>query len=136
MFNYEILYLIGFIILALGLTVGVVFFMKKYKINSQQLTEGIDMAKTISTIIKITAKELNFANDGQVDKMADITIDALNYIKTITNATTKEAKVEAGIKYVEEVSSSFGIDMNEDRTFVAVTLLQLGINLLESLEVK
>jgi len=136
MFNYEILYLIGFIVLALGVVVGVVLLMKKFNISPKQLTEGIDISKTISIIIKITAKELNFVNDESVDEIANIVIDSLDYIRTIANDATKEEKVQAGIQYVEELCLSFEIEMNEDRMFVATTLLQLGINLLETLEVK
>ena len=134
--NIEIFYMFGFITLALGLVAGVITLMKNYNISPKQLTEGIDISKTISIIIKITAKELNFANDGQVDKISDIVIDSLDYIKTIANDATKEAKVEAGIKYVEDLCLSFDIEITEDRSFVAITLLQLGVNLLESLEVK
>jgi predicted neutral ceramidase superfamily lipid hydrolase len=134
MFDYTILFIS--IIIAFGFIVGTTLLTKRLNISSKQLSEGIDMSKTISTIIKITAKELNFGNDREIDKIANIVIDSLDYIKTITNATNKTEKVQAGIKYVEETSASFGIELNEDRMFVVATLLQLGINLLESLEVK
>lgn len=134
--DYSILYLFGFIVLALGIVVGIVFLMRKYNIKSEELTNGIDLFKTIGTVIKITAKELNFAEDKQIDKIADIVIDSLDYIRSIANDATKEQKVEAGIKYVQDMCISFDIETNEDRLFVANTLMQLGVNLLESLDMK
>jgi predicted transcriptional regulator len=136
MFEGNFLYMFGFIALALVFVVGLVFLMKKYNINSKQLTDGIDITKTISAVIKITAKELNFASDEMINKIADIVIDSLDYIRTLANVTTKDEKVQAGIKYVEEMCISFEIELSEDRMFIVTTLMQLGINLLESLDVK
>ena len=110
--------------------------MKKYNIKSEELTEGIDITKTISQVIKITAKELNFGSDEQINKIADIVIDSLEYIKTLANSTTKDEKVQAGIKHVEDLCMSFEIELDEDKMFVITTLMQLGVNLLESLDIK
>jgi hypothetical protein len=134
--DYNILYLFALIILGLGLIVGVVYFKKKYNVSTEQLTDGVDLSKTISKILKITAKELNIVEDEMVEKVANIVEDTLDYIKTINIASTKEEKVNAGIKYIEDNSESFGIEIDEDLLYVCSTLLGIGINLLESLEVK
>jgi hypothetical protein len=132
----NILYLFGFIILALGLIVGVVYLMKRYNVKPEELSQSIDISKTITTVVKLTAKELKFGTNDEIEKVADIVIDSLDYVKLIANDKTKQEKINAGVKYIQEMSFSFGIEMNEDRLFIVTTLFTLGMNLLESLEVK
>ncbi|MDD2628296.1 MAG: hypothetical protein PHD20_05410 [Clostridia bacterium] len=134
--DWSMIYLFGFIILALVFVVGIVFLMRKYNVKPEEITNGIDITKTIASVIKITTKELNFASDDTINQIADLVIDSLEYVKTLANVNTKEEKVEAGIKYVEDLCNSFEIEMDEDRYFVVSILVQLGVNLLESLNGK
>jgi len=132
----NILFLFGFIALALGIIVGVVYLMKKYNVKSEELSQGIDISKTIAIVVKLTAKELKFGTNNEIEKIANIVCDSLDYVKSIANNKTKEEKVNDGIKYIREMCYSFNIEMNEDRLFIVTTLFTLGMNLLESLDVK
>lgn len=132
----NIAFLFGFIVLALGLIVGVVYLMKKYNVKPEELSQGIDISKTIATVVKLTAKELKFGTNDEIEKVSDIVIDSLDYVKLIANDKTKQEKIDAGVKYIEQMCGSFSIKMSEDRLFIATTLFTLGMNLLESLDVK
>lgn len=136
MFNYEILYLIGFGILAIGMGFGLSFLMKKYNLKTEDIINGVNLTETITILMKNMAKELGFGNEEEVAKVTEIISDSLTYVKTLPQTTSKEDKISNAIFYVKELGKSLNIEADSDRLMIITTLITLAFNLIETLEKK
>lgn len=134
--NIELLYIIGFAILALVLGFGLSILMKKYNLSTGDITNGIDLTKTITTLVRVMAKDLGFGNHEEIDKIVEIINNSLDFVKGVPNAETKEEKIDHALFYVKEMCVEFRIDLNEDRLMIVSTLLMLAFNVIEAVEKK
>ncbi len=130
--NMDFLYIIGMIILSFLVFFGFLIFVSRTKLESKDIEVSIDLTKTILMLIKASAKEMGLGNEHEINKIGEIVIDSLEYIKTIPNSVSKEDKINNGIFYVKELCESFNIELNEEKEYIIIELFKLGFNLLDS----
>lgn len=134
--NYQMLTIIGVCLGSVGLGFLIKYLMDRYKIKNSDLLEGISVAQTLLTFIKLMLKDMNFGNDDEVDKVTNVINDSLNYIKKLPETKDKESKIFEATTFSIKMCKELEIELNDNRLYVLNNTVTLAYNLIESIENK
>lgn len=134
--NYQMLTIIGVCLGSVGLGVLIKYLTDRYKIKNSDLLEGISVAQTLLTFIKLMLKDMNFGKEDEVDKVTNIINDSLNYIKKLPETKDKESKIFEATTFSIKMCKELEIELNDDRLYILNNTVTLAYNLIESIENK
>lgn len=134
--NYQMLTIIGVCLGSVGLGVLIKYLTDRYKIKNSDLLEGISVAQTLLTFIKLMLKDMKFGNDDEVDKVTNVINDSLNYIKKLPEIKDKESKIFEATTFSIKMCKELEIELNDDRLYILNNTVTLAYNLIESIENK
>jgi len=123
--DMSIIYIIGFIIITIGLVYLINFLQNKKQINANLLdlvTNGLGVGCYI-------IDELNLKNEEKIVAIGSIVVDSVNYAKDVLKATTNEDLVNIAIAYACKLCEDQGIEINESRTNIITSLVKLSVNI-------
>lgn len=134
--NYQMLVIIGICLGSVGIGFLIKYLMDKYKIKNEDLVEGVDVAQTLLTFIKLMLKDMKFGNDEEIDKITNVINDSLNYIKELPETEDKKDKIYKATEFSVKMCKELNIELNEDRLYILNNTIVLAYNLMESVKNK
>lgn len=134
--NYQMLVIIGICLGSVGIGFLIKYLMDKYKIKESDLVEGVDVAQTLLTFIKLMLKDMKFGNDEEIDKITNVINDSLNYIKELPETEDKKDKIYKATEFSVKMCKELNINLNEDKLYILNNTIVLAYNFMESVEKK
>ena len=134
--NYQMLVIIGICLGSVGIGFLIKYLMDKYKIKESDLVEGVDVAQTLLTFIKLMLKDMKFGNEEEVDKITNVINDSLNYIKELPETEDKKDKIYKATEFSVKMCKELNIELNKDKLYILNNTIVLAYNFMESVENK
>jgi len=122
--DYNMIYIISFVLLAIILIVGVTYLKNNKKIDETTLTTVASMLGLSISVIS----ELNLNNETQIIKIGNNVIDSINYAKDILKADNNEDLTNIAIAYALKLSEDQGIELTESRMNIIKNLVKLSVS--------
>ena len=122
---------IAFGVAALGLLV--VYLIKKYKLNKEQLSDGIDFAIVLHSLVEVVIKDSKMFDEYEnIDKYVYISALTLDYLSSIVD-NDEEALLEEGVDYAKDIFLSTGMELNDNKEKLIEQIVKLTFNFYKSL---
>lgn len=122
--DYTILYVIGFIILSLGLIFGVQYLKKNNKIDDKTLEIVINSLGLSLAIID----ELDLKNEDKILKIGNVVIDSIKYAQTVLKSANDEDLINNAIAYAQKMCTDQGIELTDSRKAIIESLVKLSVS--------
>jgi hypothetical protein len=118
-----------------GLAILGAYLLKKFNINTEDLTEGIDIGKSIVAFASRLLKTMNIDETKfDIEFYSDIIFDALDYAKSFGDEVTKEQRIFSALDYINDVAESFEVTLSHNDIEILHTVITLCFNMQEAIE--
>lgn len=129
----ETIYVILISLGVVGLALGVSYLIKRYKIDTKDYLDGIDVTQMIITLIRSIARDMG-VEEELIVKVSHIINSTLEYMRNLPEEFTKDERIIKGFDLAIDLCESFEIELNDDREYILFTLITVGFNLYETLQ--
>ena len=123
--DYNIIYVIGFSALAIGLVFGITYLKKNNQINENTLTIVANILGLSVSVIS----ELNLNNEEKIVAIGSIVVDSVNYARDVLKVENNEDLANIAIDYACKLCEDQGIEINESRINIITNLVKLSVNI-------
>jgi hypothetical protein len=119
--DYSILFVLVAVVLSLGLAFGVSYLRRNNYITSEDLKFASEILGLTSAIIM----ELNLKQETEIKKLTSIITNSLSYSIALYGENGENV-IEESIKYAEELSVDYGIELTENRRMIIEKLVVIA----------
>lgn len=120
MINTDIFMIVGIVIFAIALAIGIRKLMEHKKIQQEDLRFVVSLFNLSLSIVD----ELDLKSENHIKELGRIVQDSLNFCIELTN--TEEINEKATL-YAYNMCSDLGIKLNDNRKQIISVLIQMGI---------
>ncbi len=116
-----------FVVLVSGSSFGFLLlnkYLKSKGINDTQINQVLDVTKLISVFIKSILKDKDRYSNN-IDMYSTLLIEAIEYIKILSNDMSKEEKLKEGMNVLVDISENINIHLSDDEVFMLYDILSL-----------
>jgi len=121
--DYTILYILGFIFIAIFLIIGITYLKKNNKIDDNTLS-------TVASVLGLSVSvisELNLNNEEKILVIGNIVVDSVNYARDILKVDNNEDLANIAIAYACKLCEDQGIELNDSRVIIIENLVKLSV---------